>query len=266
MSLSKRDSGSPNPWGTIYAQGREHSLGNLEQGRSCAWSADDEAGYLARVRERAGQMATKLLVDARREAEAIKAAAKEEGYAAGLEHAQAELNEFRAGMGEAVSAVLGAIEGQCSHIFDQWREDLLGLVRLCVQRVSGLELSFERRAILEALLVEAVAVLEKRRELVIRVNAEDEPMLTDIVGLAKERFPDVQIWRVKADAAISPGGMLVESESSLADGRVESRVAAVEEVLSQLHLPETFFALETAADVKEGESGSAALEPAYAGA
>ena len=235
MSLSSQNNNGSN-WGTIYSQGREHTLGGVEHGRSTAWTPDDEVAYLDRVRERAGQMATRLITEARREAENIRLAAREEGYRQGLEEAHAELEEFRAGMGEAVASVLGAIEGQCSSIFDQWREDLLAVSRLAVEKVTGLELSQNRQAVLDALLSEAVAVLEHRKELVIRVNPEDEPMLADIVGLARVRFPDVNSWRVKGDSSITPGGMVVESESSLAEGRVESRIAAVEQVLSRLVL------------------------------
>ena len=236
MSLSNEQGGAAGAWGTIYSQGREHSLGSIEHARSTAWSPEDEENYLARVRERAGQMATQLLTEARREAENIKRTAREEGYAMGLESAKAELDEFRSGMGEAVSAVLGAIEGQCSQVFQQWRGDIIALARLCVEKVTSVELSENRKAMLDSLLSESVAVLEQRRQLIIRVNPEDEAMLSDIVGLAQERFPDVNVWRVKADASISPGGMVVESESSLAEGRVESRIAAVQSVLENLVL------------------------------
>ncbi|MDL2216848.1 flagellar assembly protein FliH, partial [Desulfovibrio sp. OttesenSCG-928-M14] len=83
-----------------------------------------------------------------------------------------------------------------------------------------------------------VNLLEKRRELIIRVNPEDEPALNDIVVGTQERFPDVKSWRVRADATISPGGLVVESEASLVEGRLESRTAIVEDVLRRLTLPE----------------------------
>ena len=239
MSLSdddNKDEGA-SQWGTIFSQGREHSLGGIEHSRSTAWSAEDEAAYLERVRAKAVQMAEGIITEAKEEAERLKQAAHEEGYAQGLSVAQEELDTFRSGMADSVSAVLNAIEGQCSQIFDQWRDDLIGVTRLAVEAVTGMELSTERSGILEALLVKAVAVLEKRRELVIRVNPEDEPMISDIIGLTKSKFPDVQTWRVRADAGISPGGMVVESESSLAEGRLESRRAAVDEILSNLTLP-----------------------------
>lgn len=224
-------------WGTIYMRGGEHTLGGMENSRSTAWTEQDEAAYMERVRHKAGQMAQGLLAEARVEADRLREEARTQGYAAGLEQAGRELDEFRAGMADSVQAVLSSIEGQCSHIFRQWREELLAVARLAVERVTGLELDERRREMLEALLVEAVALLEKRRELVIRVHPEDEAALDDIVNQTKERYADVQSWRVKADPSLTPGGMVVESESSLAEGRVESRLAAVNAVLDDLTLP-----------------------------
>ncbi len=225
-------------WGTIFSQGREHSLKSLESAQSSAWTEKDEAAYLDRVRSKAEQMAAGIIAEARAKAERIQAEARKDGYEAGLVEAQSELESFRQVMADSVSAVLGAIEGQCSHIFAQWREDIVGVARLAVERISAFELSEKRQETLEGLLLEAVALLEKRRELVIRVNPEDEPVIEDIIKTTKERFEDVRSWRVRGDASITPGGMLVESESSLAEGRVESRIAAVDQILSRLTLPD----------------------------
>ncbi|MDR0339457.1 MAG: flagellar assembly protein FliH, partial [Desulfovibrio sp.] len=225
-------------WGTIFSSSGEHNLGGIEHARSKAWTEQDEAAYLDRVRRKAEQIAADLIAEARAEAENVRRHARQQGYDEGLAEASAELETFRAGMAESVSAVLSAIEGQCSHIFDQWREDITEVARLAVSRVTAIELTEKRREVLEALIIEAVGLLEKRRELTIRVNPEDEPVLNDIVSTTQERFADVKSWRVKADADISPGGMIVESESSLAEGRIESRAAAVDEVLKKLRLPE----------------------------
>ncbi len=239
MSLSDDAKAGGPRWGTVFSMGREHSLGGIERGRSTAWTEADEAAYLERVRDKAARMAAEMLDAARAEAGALREQARQEGYNQGIDEARAELEAFRAGMADSVSAVLSAIEGQCSHIFGQWRSDLVGVARLAVEKITAIELSTERAAILEALLTESVGILEKRRDLVIRVNPEDEPVITDIVALTREKFPDVQAWRVRADAGISPGGMVVESEYSLAEGRVESRRIAVDEVLSHLTLPGT---------------------------
>ncbi|MDR2123892.1 MAG: flagellar assembly protein FliH [Desulfovibrio sp.] len=240
MSLSDAEEKRISAWGTIYSRGDEYGLGGFERGRQTVWNEKDETEYLARVRRKAEAMAADILSAAAAEASVLRAEAEKAGYAAGAARAAEELEEFRAGMSESLAAVLSAIEGQCSHIFEQWRDDLTAVARLAVERVTALELSENRAAVLTALLDEAAALLEKRRTLVIHVNAEDAPVLEDITASARERFPDVASWRVRADPAIAPGGMLVESESSLADGRLESRTAAVDEVLKELSLAENF--------------------------
>ena len=235
--MDKKDNPTRADWGTIFSAGREHTLGGIEHARSTAWTKDDEEAYLARVKEKAAQMASSILEEAKTQAESIRQGAREEGYNQGIADAQAELDAFQSGMADSVNAVLSAIEGQCSQIFSQWRDDLTAVARLAVEKVTAVEISERGAAVLEALLDEAVALLETRRSIVIRVNPEDEPVIADIVNAAKNKFPDIQSWRVKADAGISPGGLVLESESSLAEGRVESRKAAVEEVLRHLTLP-----------------------------
>jgi len=236
--LSEENRPDTPEWGTLFSLGREQTLKGFDQSRSTSWTEKDEAEYLDRVRVKAGQIAAGMVAEAKGQAEQIREQARQDGYAKGLAEAQGELTAFRAAMADSVSAVLSAIEGQCSHIFAQWREDIISVARLAVERITAVELAERRGAVLEGLLLEAVALLEKRRELVIRVNPEDEPVIEDIIKTTKERFEDVRSWRVKADASITPGGMVVESESSLAEGRVESRIAAVDQILASLTLPD----------------------------
>jgi flagellar assembly protein FliH len=240
MSLSDAVAKRAGTWGTVYSRGDEYGLGDFDRGRPTVWNDKDEAEYLARVRRKAEAMAADILSAAASEAAELRSGAEKAGYEAGMAQAGKELEEFRAGMAGSLAAVLSSIEGQCSHIFEQWREDLTAVARLAVERVTALELSEKRAAGLAALLGESAALLEKRRTLTIRVNAGDAPVLDDIIASVRERFPDVASWRVRADPAITAGGMVVESESSLADGRLESRIAAVDAVLKDLTLAETF--------------------------
>lgn len=225
-------------WGTIYTRGRARTLKEMEHSQSTAWTEKDEAAYFERVKQKAGQMAEGMLAEAKAQAEQIRADAEQQGYEKGLEAAQEELNAFRNAMADSVSAVLHTLQEQGPRIFEQWREDVVGVVRVAVQRITAKEISEHRKEVLEGLLVEAVGLLEKRRELVIRVNPDDEPVINDIISLTRDRFDDVRSWRVKPDLAITPGGMVVESESSLAEGRLEARIAAVDEVLERLTLPQ----------------------------
>lgn len=236
MSLSDDD--KPRKWGAVYMGTTTVSLASVEGEKKPNWTEEDEAAYLERVKEKATAMATAIVEEARREADAIRGQAKEQGYAEGMAEAEQEIEAFQTGISESVSAVLSAIEGQCSAVFADWREDLVALLRLAAEKIVGMPLVDDKARLLESLYTQSVSALENRRNLVIRVNPEDEPVIADIVAMTQARFPDLKAWSVKADPSVSSGGLLVESEDSLADNRFERRAALVNEVLRSLDLPQ----------------------------
>ena len=235
--MSSSDSASPREWGTVYMGLNTVSVTALEGEQRQMWTETDEAAYLDRVRAKATEKAVEILADAQRQADALRQSAQEEGYAAGMAEAETELEQFRGAMADSVSGVLSAIEGQCSSIFERWRGELVSLLRLAVEKGVGLALAEDRAALLETLYTQSVAALENRRNLVIRVNPDDEPVIADIVALTQAKYPDLKAWNVKADSAITPGGLLVESEDSLVDNQAENRMALVNDVLAKLTLP-----------------------------
>ena len=237
MSLSDSDD-KPKTWGTVYMGGAAYNLDSVEGGKSRNWTEADEAVYLDRVKQKAIEMASKLVEDAKCEAGQIRETAREEGYNAGMEQAEQEIEEFRNAVSGSVSAVLSAIEGQCSSIFAAWRDDLVILLRLAAEKAVGMPLVDDRARLLEEVYVQSVAALENRRHIVIRVNPEDEPAIADIVGMTQARFTDLKAWSVKGDPDIQPGGLIAESDDSLVDNRVEKRAALVNEMLKTLRLPQ----------------------------
>ena len=250
-------------WGTVFTPHGEKNLKAIERTANIQWTREEVEDYLARVRERATEMAEKIVNDAKALREKARAEAatlventqqsilaqgeearKEgyeaghaEGYAKGEAEANAELEQLRSGMADSVSAVLSAIEGQCSQIFTRWREDILEVGLLAIEKMTAAHVSEARAETLANLFTGAVKTLERSSSFTIVVNPEDEPVINDIVGATKEKYPDVVRWNVKSDAAISPGGLVVETESSLAASLAESRQAAVETILSGLSLP-----------------------------
>ena len=235
---SSDDSDKPKTWGAVYMGGTAVSLASVEGEKSANWTEADEAAYLERIKEKATERATAIVEEALREAESIRTQAREQGYAEGVADAEQEIEAFQAGISESVSAVLSAIEGQCSAIFSDWREDLVALLRLAAEKIVGMALTDDKAKLLEELYTQSVVALENRRNLVVRVNPEDEPVIADIVNMTQARFTDLKAWSVKADPDISPGGLVVESEDSLADNRLERRAALVNEILRSLDIPQ----------------------------
>lgn len=228
----------PAVWGTIYTPNGEQTLGSVEKARSTQWTPSDEESYLGRVRNKAQAMASDLLSEAQIQADHLKETAHQQGYEQGLAQAEEELENFRSGMADSVSAVLSSIEGQCSHIFSQWKTDILDVARIAVEKTINIELAADRKGILESLITDAITTLEQSKVLTIHVNPEDAPVLSDIIGVTQTKYPEINSWRVKEDPSITPGGMIIESDSSLATSLVESRRIAVDRILEHLTLPD----------------------------
>lgn len=225
-------------WGRIFMDSRVSDLGSLEQRRSQAWSEKDQEVYLDRVRQKAEEKAREILQAAQAEAKNLRDNAYNEGYAEGLRQAEEELAALRDSMGDTVHAVLGAIEEQAGAVYSAWREDLAALLRLAVEKCLGITLAEERSRVLESLFEQSVQSLESARRIVVRCNPEDAPAVEDIIAMAREKFPDMNTWKVQGEVAIQAGGILVESESSLANNTLESRKAAIDKVLAGLNIPE----------------------------
>ncbi|MEZ0576403.1 FliH/SctL family protein [Halodesulfovibrio aestuarii] len=228
-------------WGTIFTgpgAANEHTLEGVEGARSLQWDDATEAAYMERVRERAAERASKILAKAREEAEWVKEKARQEGYEHGCQQAQQELEAIQQQHADSVSGVLGAIQGQCSNIFNNWRSDLVTVVRSAVEKVCAVELSENRQASMEKLFAEAVQVLDERRQLVITVHPDDESMVSAIIQNAQHHYNGLEAWTVKSDPAITAGGIIVESRDGMVDNTITSRKQAVDEILDQLVIPE----------------------------
>ena len=257
-------------WGTIFTSTGEKVIEPIQEKVKTPpveAKAFDEEEYFAKLRAKGTQMATSILSEARQEAESLLSTARQEakniaeqaktnghaeGYAAGhaegttkgheeayqhsLEETKEELDALRSNMADSVAAVVSAIEGETESIYTDWRDDIIAVCRLAVEKISAVQLEEERVASLTTLLNEAIATLKKDRRLLITVNPEDEPVIADILDSTKAKYPDITMWDVRPNAEISPGGLVVESEYSLAESLVESRKAAVTTILSHLTL------------------------------
>ena len=260
-------------WGTIFTSTGEKIIeavapkGEAPKLTASEISTFNEEDYFEKLRTKAASMVSQILADARDQAEAlvqeaqthshaIRAEAQsqghEEGFAKGQEEGSAkgydeayqrsldetkeELDALRSNMADSVSAVVSAIDEQTESIYHNWREDIVAVCKLAVEKIAAMQLSEERAASLATLFNEAVSALKKDRRLVIFVNPDDEPVISDIIESTKAKYPDITTWDVRPNAEITPGGLVIESEYSLAESLVESRQAAVNTVLSHLTL------------------------------
>jgi len=225
--------------GAIGGRADEVSLAQIEGSRGRRlWDEAMEAEYLERVKVRAAEHAKEILQKAQRDADAQRAQGYGQGYADGIEKAVLELEAERREMAEKLGRALGSVHQGCRDIWARHREDVLLLVRLTVEKALGIELTARRRDILASLMDEALDSLDNQRGLTLRVHPADAETTQELLNLARDKFPTLEAWRVKPDADMVPGGLVIEADQGRVDNSLETRMAAIAEVLDNLEIPD----------------------------
>ncbi|MDD4702521.1 MAG: FliH/SctL family protein, partial [Desulfovibrio sp.] len=172
----------------------------------------------------------------RQEAQDLRDNGHAEGFQAGMDQAGQELKEFRAEMGQALGAVLYALDSQRSAINQSWRDELVLLMQEAVKAGTGWVLDEEHKKILQSLVFEALNLLEDRATVTVRVHPDDEATVSDMFMAARERVPELQQWIVSGDTSVERGGLLAESVSGSVDCRREHYTELVDGIMSYLTL------------------------------
>jgi flagellar assembly protein FliH len=153
------------------------------------------------------------------------------GYAAGFEqgHAQATLegqrqinayvNEQGQAAGERFAQVFLAAQRQLDAADQAIASGVLEIVCALARQVIRQELSINPKA-LQPVVREAIDMLvADNKGALVRLNPQDVAVLHD--GVHSE-FPDLAL-KLVADAAVAPGGCLVEAAGTVIDGGLEKR-------------------------------------------
>jgi flagellar assembly protein FliH len=210
------------------------SLQEMEGKKRLAW--DEAAGeeLMRRVRAKAQAMAKDLLVQAQAEAEQIKADAHDQGYQEGLQQAQAELDQAVSGVSEQVAGVLQSLQSQGRQLYAEQRQDIVGLLRMAVEKVINASMADQRLEITANLLDEALERIDSRRELTVRCSPDDHDLLEELLRQAQDRHPDLQAWKLRADPGIAQGGVVLDSGVGLVNNSLDARMESVSFVFDQL--------------------------------
>jgi len=205
--------------------------------RNSLWNAAVEAEYMERVRAKAAAKAQEIVSLAMTEAEHLKQQAQEEGYAQGVATAQEQLAAAHQDMADSLAQALASVDVGRRQIWDDYRQDIVTLLGLAVEKILGIELGTRRNDILGHLLDQALDSIDAQRGLTIRVNPQDAETMREILDMGRERHPGLERWRLKNDPTMQPGGLIVESGQGIVDNSLESRMALVQSVLDQLEIP-----------------------------
>lgn len=212
----------------------EMTIQELEGKRQLLWDDATNDEYLQRVKEKAKEKAKEIMVLAELEAEALRATARHEGFAQGLAEAQEQVEQHTAAMSSEVENMLGQLGSQGATVFETRKQDIIGLIRLAVEKTLKIELDEKRTASLHALMEEALERIESQRTIAIRCCAADASDLEQFLGSIQERNPALKYWTVKGDPTIETGGVIVEADEGKVDNTIATRWQGVEPIMEQV--------------------------------
>jgi flagellar assembly protein FliH len=210
------------------------TIQEMEGKKPPTWDEDSCSLLLERVRTKARDAAAEILGEARREAQALKEQARQEGLADGFAQAQSEVERQMREFGLTLGNILEAIQSQEVRVFEAQRQDFARLIRLAVQKAVGVEMAERRKEVLETLLHEALERLESLRQITVRVAPEDVEGMELLLAQARAAFPRLEQWKTRGDKAVASGGVILESRTGMIDNSLDARWKEVADILDRL--------------------------------
>lgn len=223
--------------GTNISSISEMSVAEISSSKQARWEATLESDFFERIKAKAAEKAKEIVVNAQHEAKNIRDGAHHQGYEEGLKQANQELETMRQHMAEALAQALASIQEGAEQIWENNRQDLVMLTRLAVEKITRIVLDKEREQVMAGLLDQALDALDSHKVLYIKINPDDEALVSELLARAKDSHPTLEKWRLKPDPGMHQGGLVVESDYGMADNSLENRYAIVSGILDQLTLP-----------------------------
>lgn len=141
------------------------------------------------------------------------AAARREGYAAGMQQAQMD---FAASMTETTARMNSAFV------------DLeLRIVNTVMQALQQILRRIDDRVVMESLVRQVLAQARSRKDLRLRVAAEDFDRVNQWLPSILKEYPEVDFLDVMKDPSASAGTCVLESELGSIDASVDVQLAAI---------------------------------------
>lgn len=199
---------------------------------------ETEARFLERVRERAREKASTLISEAMTEARTIRQKAMDEGHREGLARADEELQTMKDELSSDVATIFSNLKQEKKKIWEEYRQDMIFVLKASIDRILGMEISENRARIMESLLDQSLELAESNKELSISVSSDDEQTVRELLEMAREKHPEIGSCRIKSSEKIKKGGLILENGNGVVDNTLDSRYEQIKQIVDQLSLSE----------------------------
>jgi flagellar biosynthesis/type III secretory pathway protein FliH len=166
------------------------------------------------------------LAAARQEADAIRAAAREEGLAEG----RAEALLAVAPAVQALEAAAAAVAAEQAAAADRLEVGAVDLALFLAERVVGAAVAVESGRVVETVRGALRGLVERERVTVL-VNPDDLELVRDAMDGLRSSLGGIEHCEVQAERRVGRGGALVRTPDGDVDARLETKLARAREVI-----------------------------------
>ena len=167
-----------------------------------------------------------LVSRAREEADSIREAARNEGYQAGLEQAQAEIQQVK----ESFEMFMSAPQA----VYEQIAPDILQISVDIAQKIIKKETEEDPQVLINTIIDVLKGLSKEENKISLRVN----PVQVDVI---KQQIPEIlniagldAKVSVLADEEVTEGGCLVTTANGIVDATIETQLSIIYEALKEV--------------------------------
>lgn len=188
----------------------------------------DPAEITAALIRDAEAQAAEILADARRDADALRDAARREGYAAGCTEGQQAFDDRVAVTRDTLAEMRRELEA----FFEEAERELVRLSTAIAEKLVLQQLAVKPETIVGIVRTQMKRVRE-RDILRIRINPDDLPAVTEARQALIAEVDGVHELQFFDDRRVARGGVVVEAESGSLDARIPSQMDVMRKTLDE---------------------------------
>ena len=167
-----------------------------------------------------------LVSRAQEEASYIKQSAYQEGYNAGIQQAQADMENFR--------NTLGAFMGAEDRVFEEIAPNILSLAMEIAQKIIKTEIKSDPQIVLDTILDVLKLLSKNEPKIVLRVNPVQVQFIKDTLPEEVRLLGMETKLSILSDESITEGGCIVETNNGLVDASIEAQLEIVQNALRSM--------------------------------
>ena len=158
--------------------------------------------------------------------DAVREQAFEEGFAAGVAHAQSQLD----GPASALAAAADQLQALRTDAAASVEADAVDLALRIAEQVVGAAIAADPELVVEAVRGALRRLVERDRVLIL-VNPDDLELVRDHVARLVGELGGIEHCEVQAERRVRPGGAIVRTSEGEVDATLETKLARAREVL-----------------------------------